>query len=147
LARSAALGGQQGFFANEPLWELRKQGRFDEIDRIWPEMVSVYHRALEAYPDSHNTLNTAAWSAARAGKDIAQASAWIDRSLALKPDSAAYLDTKAEVLFAQRKRKEALAWSQKACARSSDVDELAQLRLQMVHFREDAFHLGEDASN
>jgi tetratricopeptide (TPR) repeat protein len=141
LKRSAELGGQLGFFANEPLWELRKKGLFEEIDRIWPDLVSVYHRALEAYPDSHNTLNTAAWSAARAGKEIAQAGEWVDQALTLYPESAAYLDTKAEVLFARKMREEALAWSQKACKRSSDGDELGQLRVQTVHFREDDFHV------
>lgn len=141
LAKSVELGGHESFFANEPLWQLRKMGRFEELHQIWGKLGTVYRRAIEAYPNSDNTLNTAAWAAARSGKDTGEAMTWIDRALVLRPAVSAYLDTKAEVFFAQGRREEALVWSDKACQKARGVRELAEIRLQQKHFAEDDFYL------
>lgn len=155
LEQSAIIGGQDGFFANEPLWELRKASRFEEVRDLWDRIGAVYRRAIEINPNADNTLNTAAWSAARAGVDLDQAMIWVDRALELRPHVSAYLDTKAEVYFAQGNREQALIWSERACELSRNTDELAQLRLQQSHFRNDDFYLvpnkseepAEDESN
>lgn len=141
LDRCVELGGNEGFFANEPLWELRKAGRFKEARALWDKIAPVYRRAIELYPNADNTLNTAAWAAARAGVDTEEAMGWVDRALVLRPSVSAYLDTKAEVYFAQGKREEALVWSGKACAKSRSISELGQIRLQQTHFANDDFYL------
>lgn len=144
LDRSVAAGGHAGFFANEALPALRAAGRGDEVARIWGVLGADYKRALELYPAGHNSLNTAAWVASRAGEDLQLAAQWSNAALKLRPFSSAYLDTKAETFFAQGKRKQAVKWSQKACLRSRGVEELGQLRIQFRHFQNDPFHLGEE---
>lgn len=142
--RAAAAGGHSGFFADEALPALRAAGRHDEAARLWELLGKTYYRSLALYPNGHNSLNTAAWVAARAGQDIEQAVIWSDAALKLQPRSSAYLDTKAETFFAQGKRKQAVKWSEKACRHSRGVAELGQLRVQFRHFQNDPFHLPEE---
>lgn len=144
LDRSVAAGGHAGFFANEALPALRAAGRQDEASRIWEILGADYKRSLQLYPGGHNSLNTAAWVASRAGEDLPQAAEWSDAALKLRPLSSAYLDTKAETLFALGKRKQAVKWSRKACQHSRGVEELGELRIQFRHFQNDPLPLAEE---
>ena len=139
--RAVATGGFSGYFADELFMELRAAGQFEEVEKIWGELSPVYRRSLELYPDSHNAFNTAAWVASRAAQDIDEAMAWSKKALELVPNSSAYLDTKAETLFAKGNREEALKFSEKACQNSRGVEELSQIRIQYRHFRDDDFYL------
>lgn len=98
------------------------------FEQTWQAMQEM----IRQYPDSDNTLNTAAWFASRACRRLQDARGLLDRSLALRPLQAAYLDTYAEIEFAAGDRSKALAWSAQAVnQRPNDV----QLRRQQFRFQ------------
>lgn len=137
LLKAAEVAKFHGFFANEVLYELNQAGLQKEAELVWRELEPTYERSLRDYPDAHNTLNSIAWVASRAWVRPDDCLQWVDRALKLKPDSAAYLDTRAEVLFVLGKREEALKWSMKACSHSRGSAELGELYLQYLHFKND----------
>lgn len=147
LDRLSDYCGHDPFFADDVFPVLRAAGLHEQAERIWARVEPSYRHSLSTFPDGHNAHNTAAWVAARAACDLDEAMEWVDRALEGKPDSSAYLDTKAEVFFAQGKREEALKWSQKACEHSDGtgfmraVQTLGMLRNQHRHFRDDPFPL------
>jgi hypothetical protein len=115
---------------------LRKAGLTKQHDD-WFRMSWRHLRdVLEKYPESENTLNTAAWFATRALRELDAAGALIRRALELNPRQAAYLDTMAEYHFALGQREAALGWSQKA-VNSSPEDTM--IRRQQARFRDDPF--------
>ena len=92
-----------------------KRQKFHKEHQEWFEISwSLLDEVIKDYPNSHNTLNTAAWLGGRAKRKLEQSHQFIQRALELRPHQGAYLDTQAEVFFAQKKRKQALEWSQKA---------------------------------
>lgn len=129
---SATDGSLADFF----IPALRKAGLIQQHDdwfRIsWRHLASV----LEKYPDSENTLNTAAWFATRALRELDSAGELIRRALELNPRQAAYLDTMAEYQFARGRREAALEWSQKAVNASPED---TMIRRQQARFRDDPF--------
>ncbi len=153
LARFTEYCGHESFFADDVFPVLRRAGRHEQVEQIWDKISPSYREALLLFPDGHNAYNTAAWVASRAACDLDDAMVWVNRALAGKPRSSAYLDTKAEVYFAQGNREEALKWSEKACAASDGqrfpkaVQTLSMLRLQYRHFRDDPFPLEGRAEN
>lgn len=83
-----------------------------------------YQQVIERFPGSHNTMNTAAWTASRANRRLDEAEAWVKRALELQPRQAAYLDTYAEVWFARGDREKAVEWSDRALVRDPTDDGL-----------------------
>jgi predicted Zn-dependent protease len=69
---------------------------------------------IRLYPQSDNTRNTAAWFASRALRRLDEAATHLKAALAARPEQPAYLDTMAEILFAQGQRSKALEWSARA---------------------------------
>ncbi len=128
-----------GSLADDFFPALRRVGLIQEHDewfRIsWDRTLAV----LGQFPGSDNTLNTAAWLASRARRNLDEAEKLEQRALAALPNQSAYLDTMAEVQFAMGKREKALEWSGRAVNFSQNedliVDERDQIRQQHERFR------------
>ena len=139
LTRLASRSCTELFFADHIFSELRVAGLHEQAETIWKKVAPVYRQAMAYYPEGSSVHNTSAWVAARSACDLEDAAIWVDRALELSPHSSAYMDTKAEVLFSQGKREEALKWSEKGCQASETLDSLGQLRVQYRHFKNDSF--------
>ena len=133
----ALLGGcharcpSDGSLADYFFPQLRKNGLKREHDRWFRETWQQLEHALAEYPDSTNTLNTAAWFAARSLRKLDQAEKLVRRALSQQPEQAAYLDTLAEIHFARGDRRAANEWSAKAVNQAPDD---IQLRRQQQRF-------------
>lgn len=87
---------------------------------------------IEKYPKSHNSRNTAAWFASRARINLSQAEKYLTEAIHVSPEQAAYLDTMAELKFAQGDRKAALEWSERSVCFAPFED---MIRFQYERFR------------
>jgi tetratricopeptide (TPR) repeat protein len=125
-----------GLIADYFLPGLRQAGLREEHDRYFEKTWQRIGKVIEDYPGSHNTLNTACWIAARAVRRLDEARKLQERALDLRPDQAAYLDTMAELYFAQRNRGKAVEWSSKAVANEPGDP---MLRRQFERFRSGKF--------
>ena len=113
---------------------LRQAGLIEEHDRWFAKSWGALSSAIKSYPDSINTLNTAAWFASRAQRQVVGAEVFLRRALKTYPEQPAYLDTMAEIQFAKGKRQDAVDWSKKAILLAPTDTEL---RRQHHHFRFD----------
>jgi len=64
-----------------------------------PAKEELLTKSIAAQPKFAPAYNDLAWAYAEAGENLPQALQFIEQALALEPKSAAFLDTKAEVLF------------------------------------------------
>jgi tetratricopeptide (TPR) repeat protein len=103
-----------GILADDFFPLLRKAGLNAELTQWFGESWEKIAAVIERFPDSDNTRNTAAWLASRAGKKLQEAEKHLKAALDRNPGQAAYLDTMAEVRFAQGDRKGAVKWSDKS---------------------------------
>ncbi len=103
-----------GILADDYFPLLREAGLVEEHDRNFSIVYERLGKSIEAYPRAHNTYNSAAWMASRACRELPDAMQKIERALTMRPRQAAYLDTMAEVWFAQGERSKAVEWSRKA---------------------------------
>ncbi len=131
-----------GMLADYFFPSLRKVGLIKEHDAWFKTSWDRMNRVLKDFPGSSNTLNTTAWLAARALRNLDQAEEYLGRALALKPDESSYLDTMAEIQFAQGHREKALEWSSRAVNSSTGDERISGqenflLRRQHEHFRVD----------
>ena len=115
---------------------LRKAGLIKEHDAWFRESWQHFDNIIQLYPGSDNSLNTAAWFASRALRELDKAEKLIRQALSANPRQAAYLDTVAEIQFAQGKRAKALEWSQQAVNISPED---SMIRRQHERFRSDPF--------
>lgn len=111
---------------------LRKAGLMKEHDAWFKESWERIMAVVDAYPDADNTGNSAAWLASRARRNLDEAEAILEKSLAANPHQSAYLDTMAEIQFARGNREKAVAWSDQA-VNFDPTDEM--LRRQHERFR------------
>lgn len=111
---------------------LREAGLKNELQTwfalSWNHMDSV----IKKYPKAHNSRNSAAWFASRAQLKVSEAEKYLAEAIRMSPDQAAYLDTMAELKFAQGDRKAALEWSQRSLCHAPFDD---MIRLQHERFR------------
>ncbi|MEM1084578.1 MAG: hypothetical protein AAGI48_10735 [Verrucomicrobiota bacterium] len=107
-------GGTDGSMADYFFPGLRQMGLIEQHDEWFEKTWAAYAEVLKAYPGSHNTRNTAAWTAARANRRLDEAEVLVKGALEVVPDQSAYLDTYGEVWFCRRNRDKALEWSRKA---------------------------------
>lgn len=115
---------------------LRHAGLIAEHDRWFDATWTAMGKVIAQYPESDNTLNTAAWLASRAARQLDEGRTLVERALAQRPDQAAYLDTLAEIEFARGKRPKAVEWSSRAINHEPhDI----QLRQQRERFRNEPF--------
>lgn len=92
-------------------------GRISEADALFARVFDRVDLAAAGFPESPRLRNTLAWLGARSGRELDASEAAARQALALAPDSAAYLDTLAEVLFQQGDRDSAVAIAGHAAAR------------------------------
>ena len=130
---------------------LRKAGYSVVYKRAYKKVATEFESVLKRYPKSANTCNSYAWLAAKAAEDLKNAEKLSKKSLELAPYTATYMDTLAEVYFAQKKRAKAVAESEKAIMETlltrSDrpvnvgmaIGRHTSLRLQLEHFKNDPF--------
>lgn len=111
---------------------LRKVGLMKEHDAWFKESWERIMAVVDRFPDADNTGNSAAWLASRARRNLDEAEAILEKSLAANPHQSAYLDTMAEIQFARGNREKAVAWSDQA-VNFDPVDEM--LRRQHERFR------------
>ncbi|MEI6674932.1 MAG: hypothetical protein WCO57_07120 [Verrucomicrobiota bacterium] len=122
-----------GSLADHFFPSLRKAGLLKQHD-AWFEITWQHIQAVIArYPESHNTRNTAAWLAARAMRHLDEAEVHLNTALTTHPNQAAYLDTMAELQFARGKRKQAIAWSEKAINFLPKDDDIRRQNQRFTH--------------
>lgn len=139
LERCHQSAGSDGSMADYFFPALRQAGLTEEHDRWFQEAWQSYQKVLERYPKSHNTMNTAAWTAARANRMLDEAEALVRQSLVLRPDQPAYLDTLGEVFFCRQDRENALEYSGRAVSRVVGTAGMPGLLRQYERFRIGAF--------
>ncbi|MEY3395214.1 MAG: hypothetical protein RL346_1450 [Verrucomicrobiota bacterium] len=111
---------------------LRAAGLNKELQTWFSQSWNHFESVIQTYPQSHHSRNSAAWFASRARLKLAEAESYLAEAIRMSPDQAAYLDTMAELKFAQGDRKAALDWSQRSLCRAP-FDEM--IRLQHERFR------------
>lgn len=100
-----------GVLADDFFPALREAGLQNELETWFTESWNLLVEVIEKYPRSHNSRNTAAWFASRAGLKLKEAEQHLTVAIEMAPEQAAYLDTMAELKFAKGDRKAALEWS------------------------------------
>ena len=128
---------------------LREAGYKDIHDESFEKIKGVFEDVLKKYPKSANTYNSYAWLAARACKNLAKAKEHSKLSLKLEPHNPNYIDTLAEISFANGNRAKAVELSKEAVAESlcvryqglgnvrSAIGHNRVLRRQLEHFKND----------
>ena len=128
-----------GILADDYFPLLREAGLIEEHDRNFKIVYQRLQESIDAYPRAHNTYNSAAWMASRACRELPDAHNKIRKALSFRPRQAAYLDTMAEVWFAEGNREKAVEWSRKAVRESfhggSSSDAGVGLREQFDRFQ------------
>ncbi len=103
-----------GALADDFFPALRKAGLIKEHDewfqKSWTRMLAI----CEKFPNADNSLNTTAWLASRAQRNLDEAEKLQTQVLRLAPKHSAYLDTMAEVHFAKGNRRKAVEFSNRA---------------------------------
>lgn len=94
--------------------ELKQRGLHAEADRLFERVFDVNAAACVLYPRSATLHNSVAWLAARCHRKLDVAREHAKKAVELEPDTAAFLDTLAEVDF-QSGRKEAAIAAMKHC--------------------------------
>lgn len=121
-----------GALADDFFPALREAGLNKELDEWFAESWELMVGVIEKYPKSHNSRNTAAWFASRARINLSQAEKYLTEAIHVSPEQAAYLDTMAELKFAQGDRKAALEWSERSVCFAPFED---MIRFQHERFR------------
>jgi tetratricopeptide (TPR) repeat protein len=95
------------------------------FDRVYAFLAQI----VKAWPDSGQQRNNLAWLSARCLRRLDEALEHAKAAVALESDSAAYLDTLAEVHFVRGDKAQAIRWIRKAIERDPANDYLqGQLR-------------------
>ncbi len=106
---------------------LEYQWNYKKLDFTAKE--KLLKRSIEESPDFPPAYNDLAWLYAEEGVRLPEALAFVERALEQEPDNAAYLDTKAEVLYRLGHIEEAIAIEQKL-VEESPKDELFSRQLE-----------------
>jgi tetratricopeptide (TPR) repeat protein len=94
--------------------ELDRLGKKKEADALYKAIRDTYMVVIREYANSAFSRNQVAWLSACCRRDLDEALKHVRRAIELTPDSAAYHDTLAEVLFQLGKKDEAIAAQKKA---------------------------------
>ena len=143
------LNPGSGSLADDFFPRLRHAGVDQQYHQWFESNYRHVAAACKAYPNSHNSHNTAAWLASRALLRLDDAMRHAKTATTLRPHQGAYLDTMAEVWFAKGNRKKAIEWSEKAIAASIShaqgvsrsegqiLTNYIELNKQLKHFKND----------
>ncbi|OGX26551.1 MAG: hypothetical protein A3D10_05545 [Omnitrophica WOR_2 bacterium RIFCSPHIGHO2_02_FULL_48_11] len=93
----------------------------------------LLQQSIENDPDLDTAYNDLAWLYAQEGTHLTEALELIDKALSYDPESAAYLDTKGEVLYRLGRFEEAIAIAEELVERDPEKD---YFRQQLQKFRE-----------
>ncbi len=97
--------------------------------------IEFFKKAIELNPADHSSMNNLAWVFATQGVHLEEGIVLSRRSLRLNPNSPTYLDTLAELYFAQGDVERAIQIIRQAIAQDPDQPELrAHLRAQLARF-------------
>lgn len=107
------------------------QRRYDRID--FAKREALLRQSLREDPHHGESYNALAWIYAEAGKNLNEALLLADRALSIDPQRAAYIDTKAEVLFKMGKTASAIELAEDLVGRFPDDD---YFRQQLEKFQE-----------
>ena len=102
--------------------ELDKKGHHREADALYQGVQAVYRDLLKRYPESAWMHNQSAWLSALCRRELENALEHARTAIKLAPDSAAFHDTLAEVLFQLGKRDEAIVAQKKAIELATDKE-------------------------
>lgn len=143
LRSSFEILNGDGILADDYFPLLREAGVIEEHDRNFEIVYKRIEDSIKAFPQAHNTYNSAAWMASRASRRLDEAHEHIRKAVSMRPKQAAYLDTMAEVWFAKKNREKAVEWSSKAVLKSyhggSSSDAGVGLREQYDRFKDGEF--------
>ena len=95
--------------------ELDKAGRKTEGDALYKQLRDAYEAAIKDFGNSADLRNSVAWVMVNCNRDLADAKKHAEMAVKLRPDSAGYLDTLAEIQFRMKDRPKALEMMKK-CA-------------------------------
>lgn len=104
-ARAAWPGNIELALVLVPL--LDEAGRNAEANTVFEGVRAVAERRVRAFPEAPGPRNDLAWLRAKCGRELDGALADAERAVELEPDSAAYVDTLAEVHFRRGNAKRA----------------------------------------
>jgi len=116
---------------------LRKLNYKDILERSLNEGFDHYLALTADYPMAYNHMNAAAWLASRAVMRLPEAEKLIEKGLAEEPRNHAFLDTRAEVYFANGDRKSAVEYSLRAWQDSLLPNDDPIIKQQYYHFKND----------
>jgi len=91
------------------LGDLEKAGRKTDADALFEQVFKVHDQLCKDYPHSATNWNTLAWLSACCRRQLARGQEAAETALRLAPNTAAYMDTQAEVLFQRGEQAQALA--------------------------------------
>jgi tetratricopeptide (TPR) repeat protein len=118
-ARSNATESASAETADKPLlteaFYLYHGAAYERTGRL-QEAEAIFEECLVYYPQCHNILNYLAYMWAESDQKLDKALEYVERALAIVPDSAAYRDTLGWIYYRQGRHEEALKEIQKANA-------------------------------
>lgn len=106
--------------------ELEQAGRQADADKLFDANYQANLAVVNDFPDSPRFLNQLAWLAANCNRKLDEALVQAERAVALEPDSAAYVDTLAEVHYRRGDTAKALELAKRALELAPDNEEFQQ---------------------
>ncbi|MEX0700484.1 MAG: hypothetical protein WD069_00160 [Planctomycetales bacterium] len=93
--------------------ELERAGRHEDAEELFQKVYEANDRICRDWPNSARFRNQTAWLAVTTNRRLDDALRHAEKAVELEPESAAYIDTLAEVRFARGEREEALRLMQR----------------------------------
>ena len=95
--------------------ELDKAGRKADGDSLYKQLRDAYESAIKDFSNSADLKNSLAWVMVNCNRDLEEAKKHSEKAVKLRPESAGYIDTLAEIHFRLKNRPKALELMKK-CA-------------------------------
>ncbi|MDA7888024.1 hypothetical protein N9A86_01400, partial [Akkermansiaceae bacterium] len=105
---------RSGVLADDFFPALREAGLIELHDELYQQSAELIRENIRFFQKDHNAKNTFGWLASRANRDLDEAEGYLKAALDVRPLSAAYLDTMAEIHFARGDREGAVKWSDRS---------------------------------
>jgi len=109
--------------------ELEAAGYQEDSDKVFGTAFEALKKVLDDYPNAAVHHNQMAWMLAKCGRELDVAMEHVGKALKPQPDSAAYLDTLAEIHFQRGNRAEAIK-TIKRCIELSPSNKYYQRQLK-----------------
>lgn len=135
ISEAHALLPRDGYLANDLFPLVRQLGLRELHDQLFAVSARACRESLQMFPEDDNLYNNFAWLASRANRSLDEAEGYLKKALEMNPESAAYLDTMAEIYFARGDRETAVLWSEKSLRNDVVGSEYGRWELQDQHRR------------